>query len=91
MQDVLPVVAVVVGLTHQGHTRRLSARVELEPHRLHVAADAIFQADRERVPPMDNCSPPLQQQASTFLGARHQRLLALIYDKDRHVGVSLRS
>src|SRR6266446_4223210 len=74
----------VLVFTHYSDTSRLGARIELEAYRLHLAADAVLEPDGERVAPMHNGSPALQQQARPLFRARHQRLLVLVQNEHGH-------
>jgi len=56
MQDMLSVLT----FANQGHAGRGRARIELDPYRLHNAADAILQADGKGITAMDDRSAPFQ-------------------------------
>jgi hypothetical protein len=56
VQDVLA----ILSLSHEGHAGRGGSRVELEPHRLHIAPDALLQANSERIATMHNRLAALQ-------------------------------
>lgn len=69
-------------LADDGESRRLGARIELDPDRLDVAPDPILEPDREGIHPVDDGPPPLQELPRPLLRAWHQWLLLLVDDED---------
>jgi hypothetical protein len=90
-QDFRRPVAVLVG--DDGNASGPAAGIELEPGRLSLAADAVLQANRERVASMHNRTAAGERQACVFLRTRHQaiycvcpkqRLPTLVRRRRRH-------
>ena len=73
-------------LAGQRQARRAAARVHLQHPRLKAAglSHPVFEPNGAGQQPMDNRPLTSQEQSCSFLGARHQRVLVSINDKDGH-------
>ena len=69
-------------LAGDGNARRLAAGVELDPDRPYNAANTVLEADRERIRLVDDRPPAFEELTGALLATRHQRLLALVQNKD---------